>query len=194
MAVNRRAESGNMDKMKTLQVVGQTDQIPFASGGNEAAQRKLAEAHHLLNDTKDRLNRTLAEFVDRLADLGAQLIEHLRFVISILGWWFRFTGQKRWQIQCVAVSPSGNVGFNAHGFKGGNGLWPKVPVIHRRRRGSAQFSRDGLSGNRAFSLVIGVIRKCIANNQATFMLDRGLSIVRLFEALVVAILQYLTGL
>ena len=42
--------------MKTLQVVSQTDQIPFAGGGSQSAQGKLPEAHHFFDDAEDRFD------------------------------------------------------------------------------------------------------------------------------------------
>ena len=56
--------------MKTLQVVGQTNKIPFASRRGQSAQGELSEAHDLLDDAEDRLNRALAQFVDGVAGLG----------------------------------------------------------------------------------------------------------------------------
>jgi len=73
-----------MQHMKTLQVVSQTDKVPFAGCCGQAAQQKLAESHHFLDVAKDRLNRALAQSVNNFPCLDAQLVEHLGFVISIV--------------------------------------------------------------------------------------------------------------
>src|SRR5918912_1529900 len=52
--------------MQPLQIERQTDQTPLARGYLLAAQRELAEAHHLFDDADHRLDRAFAQAVDRL--------------------------------------------------------------------------------------------------------------------------------
>ena len=114
-----RAKSGSMQPMKTLQIVSQANKIPFASSGCQPAQRKLPKPHHFLDVAEDRLNRALAQFVDRLSHCGAQLVEHLGLVVGIVWRRFWFAFQECPPIALVT-------------FPAGRDVPPQIRALHLR--------------------------------------------------------------
>ena len=56
--------------MEALEIEGQTDQAPLASGGQFTAQGELAEAQHLLDDADHQFDGAFACPVDRFAQRG----------------------------------------------------------------------------------------------------------------------------
>ena len=73
--------------MEALEIEGQTDQAPLASGGQFTAQGELAEAQHLLDDADHRFDGAFASAVDRFAQRGLELVRHLDLGTRVLGWW-----------------------------------------------------------------------------------------------------------
>src|SRR5512136_3456775 len=58
------AFSGGGQHEHSLDVPGHGDEAPFAAHGFEAAERKLAEAHHRFDDPEHRLGRLLAKRIE----------------------------------------------------------------------------------------------------------------------------------
>lgn len=62
--------------MHALVVPGHGDEAPLALSFVQSAHADLTPAHHLLDDPKHRVDRLLAPFVQRLARLRGQLVNH----------------------------------------------------------------------------------------------------------------------
>jgi len=73
--------------MEALKIESQTDQAPFAGGGQFPAQGELAGAQHLLDDADHRFNGAFARPVDRFAQRGLEFVGHLDLGTRVLGWW-----------------------------------------------------------------------------------------------------------
>ena len=70
--------------MKPFEIIADTDQIPFASSLEQAAQGKLTEAQDFFDDADDRFNGGFAQANDRLAEVGLELISHLLLRRSLI--------------------------------------------------------------------------------------------------------------
>lgn len=59
-----RLETG-VEAMEALEVVGQAHQVPFERHLGQATQEEAAEAEHRFHDSENRLDRLLAQAVER---------------------------------------------------------------------------------------------------------------------------------
>jgi hypothetical protein len=80
--------------MQAFEVPGQTDQTPLTRRCGQAAQRKLAKAQHLLDDTNDWFDGTFALAVNRSTDVSLQFIGHLDDGTGLGGRGLRGLGKK----------------------------------------------------------------------------------------------------
>src|SRR5258707_2536488 len=93
--------------MEALEIEGQTDQTPFASGRQFPEQGELAEAEHLLDDTDHRFDGPFARAVDGFAQGGSELVGHLDLGTRLFG---RRVGQWR-----KTLVPAGMMGIATSG-------------------------------------------------------------------------------
>jgi len=72
--------------MKAFEIESQTDQTPFALCCLHPAQRELAEALDLFDDSDDWFDRVFACAVDRFTHSRLELVCHFHLGTCILGW------------------------------------------------------------------------------------------------------------
>src|SRR6266496_4498064 len=123
--------------MEALEIEGQTDQTPLASGSLLTAQRELAEAQHLFDDPDHRFYGAFACTVDRFAQSGLELVRHLDLGVSILG---RRIGQRSKTLlpaQMMGITTRSNVGFDTAFRTRSQRRGTKIPSVQRSRIGRA---------------------------------------------------------
>ena len=96
--------------VQPFEIVSQAHQAPLPRSCDQAAQRELAKAHHFLDDANHRFDRTLAQPVDRLADVCLKLVSHLDHWTGLLRGWLRGLGKKLTPASMMRFAASGNVG------------------------------------------------------------------------------------
>ena len=106
-------------RMQPFEVVSQAHQAPLTGGRDQAAQRELAKAHHFLNNANHGFDRTLAQPVNRLANVRLELVSHLDQRAGLLRRWLRGLGKKLTPVPMMRFASGGNIGLN----------WPATTTI-----------------------------------------------------------------
>src|SRR2546425_9614060 len=104
--------------MQTLQVEGSTHQAPCASGGLQATQRALAEAHDVFENAQHRFDGPLAQAGDRTANRGWEFVGHLDLRTGIRWRWRELLHTIRLPTEMMGYPPRGNVRRNVPRFHG----------------------------------------------------------------------------
>jgi len=134
--------AGCQQHMQTLQIEGQAHQTPLACGRRQPPQRKLAEAQDFFDDANDRFHSALAQAVDGFANLGLELVSHLDRETGIFRRGCGQFGKIGFPTSVMRFASSGDVGVKAPCFTGSDVICAKVTIVHRRRIGRAQLSRN----------------------------------------------------
>ncbi len=130
-----------MQDMQTLEIVGQTDQGPLASEVDQTPKGELAEAQHLLDDANDRFNRRLAQAIEAIADVGAELVGHYFYGGSILGWRLRFLSKERAPTLMMRVTRSPPPCESANPQAAGSGIGGGAFPLRRSAITSAMYGQ-----------------------------------------------------
>ena len=143
--------------MQTFEIVGQTDQSPFASSVGQTSKRELAEVQHLLDDANDRFHRGFAQAVEGIANLGTELVGHFLFGGSIFGWRRGFVCKEPLPTLMMRRSTCGNVWFNLPCFEALNVVLAEIAGIQIGVFQLAQVRRHRVDCRQRCLLVIGLI-------------------------------------
>ena len=151
----------------TLEVKSQADQTPFACRCGQAAQRELAKAQDLFDDPDHRLDGTLAQTINLLADLGLQFVSHFDFVTGIFSGGIRLFLEEGMPILMVRFPSSGNIWVDFAGLASPDIGFAEIAIIQGDCGCLAYFRSERIQRWNGFLLVIGMIRKCVGNDQQT---------------------------
>ena len=168
--------------METLEIEGQTDQAPLASGGQFTAQGELAEAQHLLDDADHRFDGAFARPIDRFAQRRLELVGHLDQGARVLG---RRIGQRR-----ETLLPTGMMGITARRDRGldatfltrHQGGGAKIPSIQCRCLWRADHRGKSSEGRFGFLRVVGMIGEGPSYDEQTPLIHGHLRVVILLKA------------
>ena len=98
--------------MQPLEVVRNTDQIPFSRDPLKAPEKELPKPHGRLDDAKDRLHRAFPLGIDRFSGKCFQPMLHRLYRICGFGQGFRLA-KPLFGRQVVLLPLNGNIGDNA---------------------------------------------------------------------------------
>ena len=132
-----KQDLGRLQGVQALEIVGQTDQSPLASSVVQVPKRKLAEAQHFLDDANHRFHRGFAQAVERITDVGTELVGHFLLGGSILVWRRRFMSKESAPTLMMRRATCSDVGVNVSSFQA---LYVVLTEITRIQVGGFQLS------------------------------------------------------
>src|SRR5215469_6155309 len=168
--------------MEALEIEGQTDQSPLASGGFFPTQGELAEAEHVLDNANDWFDRAFADAIDSFAHGGGKLVSHLHFGTGLLRWGIAKPCEALFPTGVMGITTSCNVGVNTALATSIQGCRTKVARIQCCCQWSATGRGNRLKGGFGFMAVIGMVREGVSNNKQFGLIHSNLHIVSLLKS------------
>ena len=130
---------------------------------------------------------TFSQAVDRAATLGLEFVSHLHLWTGICWRWCGLLRKIRLPTGMMGRTPRGDVRLNVPRFHGRDGGGAEGPIVQGASLGCAQGQWDGVQGGDGLGVIVGMVGQGVGHHQETGLFHRGLGIVMLINAIVVAV-------